>query len=168
MHPEKYVKYEAPIPVAAPDVAAVLGPGWTRLESDVQGEWGYYQILKAFLPKPDPREDRAATAAAGWGGDRYAIYAGPRDGDALLVQASAWDTDADAAEFFDAYVARTESRYSAAAKASQPDTAGARRRRWSTPTGEVIVEQRGTRVVAIEGIPAAVDADALTAGAWKF
>src|SRR5438105_5363141 len=129
LHPEKYFAQEPPVKVTLPDVAPVLGrsssseirgrrsevsqdlrsarpPVWKRLDSDVNGEWGFYLILDQFLKSP--AESRRA--AAGWGGDRFAVYEGPR-GEAMLVSLSVWDTENDAREFFDAYVKRTQLRY---------------------------------------------------------
>ena len=81
-------------------------PGWRRLDYDVQGEWGFYLILDQFLKSP--AESRRA--AAGWGGDRFAVYEGPK-GEVLIASLSTWDTENDAREFFDAYVKRTQLRY---------------------------------------------------------
>src|SRR6266536_3153901 len=103
LHPEKYFAHEPPVRVTLPDVAPVLDrrsrseiggrrsqvgqdlrtarpPAWKRLDSDVNGEWGFYLILDQFLKSP--AESRRA--AAGWGGDRFALYEGPR-GEAMLV-----------------------------------------------------------------------------------
>ncbi|MEK6281361.1 MAG: hypothetical protein AABN95_13490 [Acidobacteriota bacterium] len=131
---------------------------WRRIEYDVNGEWSYYLILDQFL--------NAATeskrAAAGWAGDRYAVYERPQSGQLLLVQASEWDTQNDAEEFFNAYVKRTALRYPNAelladSQNPTPETV----RRWQTAEGGVIVELRGARVLVLEGIPAGVDANVL-------
>src|SRR5438128_7048667 len=129
LHPEKYFAQEPPVRVTLPDIAPLLGrsssseirgrrsevgqdlrtprpPAWKRLDSDVNGEWGFYLILDQFLKSP--AESRRA--AEGWGGDRFALYEGPRS-EAMLVSLSVWDTESDAREFFDAYVKRTELRY---------------------------------------------------------
>ena len=47
---------------------------WRRIDSDVNGEWSYYLILDQFLNSPA----ESKRAAAGWAGDRYALYEGPR------------------------------------------------------------------------------------------
>ena len=80
--------------------------GWHRIESDVNGEWTYYLILDQFLKS----QAESKRAAAGWAGDRFALYEGP-NGQVFLAQLAAWDTESDAREFFDAYVKRTELRY---------------------------------------------------------
>src|SRR5437016_7377791 len=90
---------------------------WKRLDYDVEGEWGFYLILDEFLKSP--AESRRA--AAGWGGDRFAIYEGPT-GEVLFVSLSTWDTENDAREFFDAYVKRTGLRYPTATQADGRQT----------------------------------------------
>ncbi len=47
---------------------------WRRIDSDVEGEWGFYLLLDQFLKSPS----ESHRAAAGWGGDRYEVYEGPR------------------------------------------------------------------------------------------
>ena len=93
IHPEKYFASEPVVPVSLPDLAAGLGPGWTDVVGDVMGEF----FLKTFL---ETETEDAAGAAAGWGGDRFSLLESP-DGDRVLVLLIAWDTRADAAEFFE-------------------------------------------------------------------
>ena len=158
LHVEKYLAREAPVKVELTDLSAALGAGWRRIDSDVNGEWGYYLVLDQFLK--DDKRSRAA--AAGWAGDRYALYEHARTGATVLAHVSAWDTERDAEEFFDAYVARTERRYALApaAEANRPDAAP--RRQWPTADGLVTAERRGARVVVIEGLPAKADAAGLS------
>src|SRR3989440_259840 len=81
--------------------------GWDRVtKAFTELPQSTEQILDQFLKSP--AESRRA--AAGWGGDRFALYEGPR-GEAMLVSLSVWDTESDAREFFDTYVKRTELRY---------------------------------------------------------
>ena len=138
---------------------------WHRLDSDVNGEWAYYLILDQFLNAPA----ESKRAAAGWAGDRYAIYEGPND-EVFLAQVAAWDTENDAREFFDAYVKRTELRYPGAKRldsttqkletqSPKPETGNFYS--WQTSEGGVIVELRGQRVVILEGIPAGAESETL-------
>src|SRR6267143_1361340 len=177
LHPEKYFAQEPPVRVTLPDVAPVLDrsssseirgrrsevsqdlrsarpPAWKRLDSDVNGEWGFYLILDQFLKSPV----ESRRAAAGWGGDRFALYEGPR-GEAMLVSLSVWDTETDAREFFDAYVKRTELRYPVAT--SIEPTVNAQSPLYSksfrTSEGVVSMEVRGGRVLVLEGVPARTD-----------
>ena len=155
-----------PLPTAA----------WHRIDSDVNGEWSYYLILDQFLN--EPAESRRA--AAGWAGDRYALYEGPNR-QVFLAQLAVWDTENDAREFFDAYVKRTELRYPGATRLnsfddssdlkletrnSEPGTRNWEPKTrniysWATSEGGVVIELRGLRVVVLEGVPDGVDSTAL-------
>ncbi len=187
LHPEKYFAHEPPVRVTLPDVAPVLdrrssseirgrrsdvsqdlptarSPAWKRLDSDVDGEWGFYLILDQFLKSP--AESRRA--AAGWGGDRFALYEGPR-GEAMLVSLSVWDTESEAHEFFDAYVKRTELRYPDATSTEPAVNAqsSAFSKSFSTSEGVVSMEVRGGRVLILEGVPSGADIKGLKATLWR-
>jgi hypothetical protein len=151
LHVEKYLAREAPVKIGLADLSAALGDGWRRIDSDVNGEWGYYLVLDEFLKE----EKRSRVAAAGWAGDRYALYEHAKTGATMLAHVAAWDTELDAREFFDAYVARTGRRYANSPK-PQPEAhpdAVATRRAWQTPQGLVTVERQGLRVIVFEGVP---------------
>nr|MDQ3805726.1 hypothetical protein [Acidobacteriota bacterium] len=153
LHPEKYFAGEAPQKVLLKDISAALGKGWRMADQDVNGEWSYYLILDEFLQaKGDSQK-----AAAGWGGDRYALFTGPRPGDTVVALKTVWDTEADAREFFDAYARRTTKRYGV-----EPAAEAEGRRTWATPEGGVSVELVGRSVVIIEGVPAGVPAESLS------
>lgn len=143
MHPEKYLAGERPVPVKLPDVSASFGAGWRLADQDVTGEFGYYLILKDRLP-----EAEAASAAAGWGGDRFAFYRDASGSRAGLVQVSTWDTTADATEFFAAYAARSARRFGL----SESGAAGPLVREWVTSEGVVRIERSGARVAIVEGL----------------
>ena len=164
LHPEKYFSYERPVKIVLRDLRNLLGPAWKEIESDVNGEWSYYLILDQFLNSP--AESRRA--AAGWAGDRYEIYEGPKRGQVLLAHVSAWDTENDAREFFDAYVKRTAKRYPDATLLPENQSASSNTRlNWQTSEGRVVIELRGLRVVVIEGIPEGVDAYTLVKVLWE-
>jgi hypothetical protein len=138
---------------------------WHRIYADVNGEWSYYLILDQFLNAPA----QSKRAAAGWAGDRYALYEGP-NGKVFLAQVAVWDTENDAREFFDAYVKRTELRYPGA---KELDSAGLepgtrtsnlevqRSYTWQTNEGAVAIELRGLRVIVLEGVPSGTDVSRL-------
>ena len=103
MHPEKYPD-EQPVAVELPDVAALLGDGWTKSGETVLGELTTSALL-ADGAEWDPMGFSLDgvkmpnwEAAAGWGGDRLVTVDGP-DGAWALVWQTAWDTPADATEF---------------------------------------------------------------------
>jgi hypothetical protein len=131
---------------------------WRRIDSDVNGEWNCYLILDQFLSSPA----ESKRAAAGWGGDRYAVYEGP-NGQVFLAQGAVWDTENDAREFFDAYVKRTELRYPGARRLDPSDLKLETRNiySWATSEGGVVIDLRGTRVVILEGVPEGVDSSSL-------
>jgi hypothetical protein len=133
--------------------------GWHRIDSDVNGEWSYYLILDQFLNAPA----ESKRAAAGWAGDRYALYEGPK-GQVFLAQVAVWDTENDAREFFDAYVKRTELRYPGAKPLES--SAASERRAWGTSEGGVVIELRGLHVVILEGVPEGADVDVFTRALW--
>jgi hypothetical protein len=137
---------------------SLLTGGWHRIAYDVQGEWGFYLILDQFLKAP--AESRRA--AAGWGGDRFAVYEGPK-GETLIASLSVWDTENDAREFFDAYVKRTKLRYPEAAYLPDPGLM----RVLGSGDGRAIIEIRGTRVLIVDGIPDRVDERPLLKALWS-
>jgi hypothetical protein len=163
LHVDKYLAYEPPIKVALPDLRSVLGPGWKRIDYDVSGEWSYYLILDQFLNAPA----ESKRAAAGWAGDRYEVFEGSKPGAVCIAQLTAWDTENDAKEFFDAYTKRTWRRYSDARASEISSIAGQGERHWQTSEGGVMLELRGSRVLILEGIPAGVDARSLQRLAWQ-
>jgi len=163
------------VKVALPDVRTLLGTGWKRIDYDVNGEWSLYLILDQFLSA----SAESRRAAAGWAGDRYALYEGSKPGDVFFAQLTAWDTQNDAREFFDAYAKRTWRRYpnaKATAIASGEDTKAAsaavqsgvrERQEWQTTEGRVVVELQGSRVLIMEGIPENADKSALLRASWQ-
>ncbi len=98
LHPEKwYGRRDDPIVLHLPDLAAEL-PGYARAAEGELGELG----IRIYLREGLGNVDRAAAAADGWGGDRFAVYekdAGKKDAGRVIFWASVWDTDADAGEF---------------------------------------------------------------------
>ncbi len=98
IHHDKWVAREKPVAVSVADLAPALGAGWKRVASTPQGEAMMGVMLEFFgVAKAD-----ATRAAAGWGGDRVAVYSGP-GGAFSLEWRLAWDTAADATEFAAAY-----------------------------------------------------------------
>jgi hypothetical protein len=96
LHPEKYLDGELPDELDIPDDALsdVEGSAWSLQAENVLGEF----FLKTWLEALG--SGNAANAAAGWGGDAYAVFEnGP--GENALAISIAWDTDLDAKEFID-------------------------------------------------------------------
>jgi hypothetical protein len=159
LHPEKYFAYEPPQKVTLPEFRRVLGSAWRRIDYDVNGEWGCYLILDEFLN--DKTESKRA--AAGWGGDRFALYETGRPDEFFVAQLTAWDSALDAKEFFNAYAKRIAKRYP---DATQTAATGSRAG-WKTSNGGVVMELRGSRVAILEGIPARARTSALLRLIWQ-
>jgi hypothetical protein len=164
LHIDKYLAREKPVAVRVPDITSLLGKGWSRIDDDVNGEWGTYLILDEFL-KDDTLSRRAA---AGWGGDRYAVHEGPK-GAACVTMLTAWDSKQDATEFFNAYLQRTAARATQQKRALQNLTAvsNANLRLSRVGKEQTVVEIRGNRVLVVEALPLSLRHQKITARLWK-
>jgi hypothetical protein len=95
LHPEKWhTRRDDPILLPWPNLTAAL-PGSRKLAEGQLGELGIITLLheaakaRSMSPKP-------TVAAAGWGGDHFAVYT--KDGRRLLAWLTEWDTGKDARE----------------------------------------------------------------------
>jgi hypothetical protein len=118
LHPEKYLDRDNPVTLALPNPPEALGEGWSEVHQNTVGEL-QMALLLADLPPgsgfnsitgqyaiPDP----ALNAAAGWDGDRYALWASA-EGQEVLVWRTAWDTEQDARSFAAALTRYEERRW---------------------------------------------------------
>lgn len=105
MHPERY-PHDMPQVVTLPPLTDTLGSGWQLVDEDVLGEF----TLRAYLDVHLTRS-RAAGAAEGWDGDRYAVYQNVGAEQMLLVLSLVWDNEVEAAEFVGAYQEYAEDRF---------------------------------------------------------
>ncbi len=161
LHLEKYLRNEAPVKIELPDLSSMLGPDWKQIEYNVNGEWGYYQILIDFLSGTEETE----RAAAGWGGDRFTAYENSKH-NVLFAAMTAWDSDKDAKEFYNAYSKRTDKLYGATLRVDGilPNTLEAIY--WQTNTGKVILFRNASKVLILEGVPDSANAQLLIQKMW--
>jgi hypothetical protein len=161
MHPERYLTRDEPAEIKLERLEPVLGQGWKRRLFDVNGEFGYFLILSAFIDEEDARR-----AADGWDGDQFVFYEQVKTGRVVLVHRSTWDTEVEAEEFADAYAERIVNRYSAVREQSKKASAA---RLWSTSEGLVYLERRARDVLLLEGVPRSPRRllSALATGAWN-
>src|SRR5262249_1007318 len=114
--------------------------GWTELGRNVLGELQLGVLL---------RKHGGKAAAAGWDGDRYAVFEGPK-GRLGLVWLSTWDTEDDAPQFTTGYIAAQTAKLGKVSSAPSPipDTL------WRN-VGELVyvVQRRGLDVAIVEGFP---------------
>jgi hypothetical protein len=106
MHPALYHAGKLPSAVTLPDVSAMLGSEWTKLEENVMGEFGWKEVLKQFLD-----EDRAKTLAAAWDGDRYAAFENKRTKRLVLVSRLRLASVSQAVRYFGQYSEALEKKY---------------------------------------------------------
>ena len=139
IHPEKYLAREAPRSVSMPPLAEGLGATWRMLRTDVMGELDLRALIGQFAP------GAADDAAAGWGGDRYAMLE-DADGRLIIVLNTLWDTEADAAEFYNAYAPTVATRFGPGQRLTLDEPS---RVRWSTPNGPIQLLKTGDRVLVI-------------------
>ena len=158
MHPEKFLAHEKPVKIQFGDLLAALGKEWKQEDDDVNGEFGYQVALGEFIPKLEARG-----AAAGWGGDRYALFENKASGATVLVEYTTWDSATDAQEFFDSYTARTEKRY----RISKTVEASGKSRVFETQEGLVSIELRDKDVAIIEGADTAEQLARLSERLWQ-
>lgn len=161
LHPKKYESYEKPDVVTAALPAALRG--YVQKISTVHGEKG----LEIFLRSHGVKQGRAVIAAAGWGGDRMAVYAkrghkGSTLAGSVGVSLSSWDEEADAMQFFEA-LEHALPRLSGGSRTKRSDgvlqfAIGA--------SGQLVAERKGDQVLLIIGAPAK-SAENLRAGLWK-
>jgi hypothetical protein len=139
LHPEKY-RARPDRPMAIDLGVLKPGAGWTELGRNVLGEMQLAVLL---------RKHGGKSAAAGWDGDRYAVFEGPKDR-LGLVWLSTWDSEDDAREFTAAYVGAQTEKLGKVSKPPRPipDTL------WRN-VGETlyVVQRRGLDVAVVEGFP---------------
>lgn len=140
LHPEKYS--------AKPDLPTTVdlgkldpGAGWKELGRNVVGEMQTAILL---------RRQGGKSAAAGWDGDRFAVFEGP-EGKLGLVWFTTWDSEKDADEFQEAYVKFQTTKLGKQAKAPDPLTPSTRREH---EIAMFAVEQSGVDVIVVEGFSA--------------
>jgi hypothetical protein len=106
LHPELYLKGVAPEKVTLPDVAQMLPRDWKKLDENLMGEFGLREVLKQTLG-----EERAASLAALWAGDRYMILENQKSKELLLVFRLRLAGEMEAARFFGTYSEAIEKKY---------------------------------------------------------
>lgn len=100
LHPEKYLDGEEAVEVYLADISESLGEGWQQEMDTMFGEFDVYNWLRSTLDN----EFQTASAAAGWGGGRLAVYSNPLQEDQSIIQVSlAWDNEQEAREFYAAF-----------------------------------------------------------------
>jgi hypothetical protein len=109
LHPEKWFAREVPANIRWPPFdSAPLFADWKLLVENTMGELQWRIVFQEH-----GLETVAESAAAGWNGDRYAVFRNDGSGELLLLLFTTWDTERDAAEFERAYTGVLASKYAA-------------------------------------------------------
>ncbi len=133
LHPDSYLRVEQPRRVSLRAPLAELGRGWRPALRASFGEWQTQKLLARA------GGSESAQAAAGWGGDSYALLARGRE--RALVMRWKWDSPRDAQEFVAALRAWGEE--------GLPDSTAARRDSWRTPDGAAALALRDGAVTLV-------------------
>ena len=162
MHPEKYFDKEDPIEIDIPDDA--MRRGWAVQAENVFGEFFLRTWLEAL------GSENATAAAAGWGGDTYAVFEDSSSGETGLAVTLAWDTSDDSTEFFKALTGAmgTDDDYSVLG-----DGIPGVLESWKTPGGYMVVSRWASddvtdRIAIGIGSSVGVAQDLQRAGAHEF
>lgn len=127
LHIEKYLAAERdePLEIILPEsgLVKILGKKTKELWANTLGEFSLSLVLRGL----DVPKGKAAKAAAGWDGDRFAGYE-TEDGRVVVVWLTLWDSEREAAEF--------EQVYGAALAQARP---------------EATLERRGNQVLMVHG-----------------
>ena len=137
IHPEKYrAKPDFPMTI---DLGVLKpGDGWKEVGRNVLGEMQMAVLLK---------KQGGKRAAAGWDGDRYAIFEDPKNRLAM-VWLSTWDTEDDAREFAHAYLAYQSAKVGDLGKPPKPIPDSV----WRNLDDRLfVVQRRGSNVAVVEG-----------------
>ena len=129
LHPLKYLDRDEPSSVSLPDPVTALGEGWRVVDEDTLGEFQTAVLLANF----DPGEgfngitgeislpEAARNAAAGWDGDRFALWEDGEGERETLVWRSVWDSPQDARAFSRALAEFGNGRWDGVFNGESPD-----------------------------------------------
>ena len=113
LHPRKWFLRERPLTIQWPafETNAAFAE-WELVEQDVLGELMLRTVFRVHRLSP-----MWGSAPAGWNGDRYAVFKRRDSGEMLLLMYTAWDREADATAFAEAYRIVVQEKYT---EVSQP------------------------------------------------
>lgn len=96
LHPDRYFARAAPSKPSLP--SAQLPPGYKKIMESTIGELDHQILLQQYIG-----EEEARRLAPRWKGGRYALWENRKDRRTVLSYAVEWETEADAARYFDRY-----------------------------------------------------------------
>jgi hypothetical protein len=143
LHPALYRSGKIPKTVSLPQLEKLLGSGWTKLDENIMGEYGWKEVLKQFL-----EDERAKTLAAAWDGDRYALFEQKQTKKIVLVTRLHLDSEEHAVRFFGQYSEALEKKYAERSNLLRRPNFFS----FDTPDGGVFLDCLGIECVTMEGV----------------
>jgi hypothetical protein len=142
MHPDLYRadKIPAPLKVDLPEGAP--GIGWTKLEENSMGEFGWKEVLKQFLD-----DEQAGKIALGWDGDDYATFEQKDTKHLMLFTRIRFNNGEMASAFFGAYAEALKKMYPGYTHASD----GEKYLAFEAPGGRVFLLCMAKECITLEG-----------------
>lgn len=109
LHPEKYAKQSPDFQIPDAQALRPAHASSAQLEyEDTLGEFAISTLLANFTPD----KSAAAEGAAGWGGDKLAVFEDQEGKQRHIVWRTSWDSEADARDFLRLYELGLKSRFS--------------------------------------------------------
>ncbi len=134
-----------PLEPAVPDLAPVLGKGWSLTRRDTVGEFLVGLHLAAYLDD----DEAARRAADGWAGDTFTLWT-DGTGREVIVWRLAWESREEAVEFERAYTLLVPRFRTPPPIATDPPL-GLKGRFWSGPAGAAYLYRTGRVVTVVWG-----------------
>jgi hypothetical protein len=158
LYPAKRLdRREDPLPIALPDLSALLSPDKLVLEDEL-GEFALAAVAGMYVGEAEGRR-----AAFGWRGDRYRIW---EDGNRYVLAYLVAMQDERMANFLALQLTKVlEGRYPALARKGVPGKAGAIVI-WQEAGRRFAVEKRGAEVLLLEAVPSGI-ADRVREAIWQ-
>ncbi len=94
LHPDSYLSDDLPQIIGLPAYTDTLGTDWQFISEGTLGEFSTSLYLEQQVDL-----GQSELAAAGWGGDRYAVYWNPISEEVVMVLLGVWDSGNDEVEF---------------------------------------------------------------------
>jgi hypothetical protein len=142
LHPALYLSGKIPAKVELPSLETMLGTGWSKLEENTLGEFGWEEVLKQFLG-----EERAKPLSETWNGDRYAVYEEKQTKRLLLLTRLRLNSEEIAERFFGQYSEALEKKHAGRTKLLRRPNFFS----FETQDGGVFLDCFGTECVTLEG-----------------
>jgi hypothetical protein len=142
LHPEAYFEGRQPTKPPLPKPGRLRG--FRKASEGQVGELDHWILLKQYFD-----QDRADELAPSWRGAYYELRENKKKDRAVLLYASEWESEARAAEFFQAYAEICKKKWRSVEVSSETgeELAG------SSPEGGFRIRLDGNLVTSVEGLP---------------